>query len=190
MTKTRTLNREAVVRRAVEMVNGQPDPENLSLSELALSLGIRTPSLYNHVKGMEDLRRALRIYAWQHLGEALRQAAAGYTGRKALLELAYAYRAYARANPGLYRTVLSVAIAEDDTEMQAVGNEIITTLLLVFGSVGLEGEDAIHAVRGFRSLLHGFVSLETAGGFAMDYEVEKSFQRAVLAYINGLGTNN
>jgi len=41
-------------------------------------------------------------------------------------------------------------------------------------------------VRSFRSLLHGFVSLEMSGGFAMPFEVEKSFQRAVAAYIDGM----
>jgi len=41
-------------------------------------------------------------------------------------------------------------------------------------------------VRGMRSLLHGFVSLEMSGGFAMPLEVDKSFQRAVAAYIDGI----
>jgi hypothetical protein len=70
--------------------------------------------------------------------------------------------------------------------MQRAGQDILTTIMLAFGSVGLEGEDAIHAVRGFRSLIHGFVSLESTDGFAMPYEIEKSFHRAVTAYIDGI----
>jgi hypothetical protein len=58
--------------------------------------------------------------------------------------------------------------------MQRAGQDILTTIMLAFGSVGLEGEDAIHAVRGFRSLIHGFVSLESTDGFAMPYEIEKA----------------
>ena len=159
MIKRRTLNKEAVVRRAVEMINASGDPDGLSLVDLAMSLDIKTPSLYNHVTGLDGLHRELHLYTWQHLGQVMREAAAGQTGRKALLALAYAYRTFAQDNPGLYRLVLSSAIA---------------------------GEDAIHAVRGFRSLIHGFVSLENTGGFAMPYEIEKSFHRAVTAYVDGV----
>ena len=37
----------------------------------------------------------------------------------------------------------------------------------VLAAYQLEGDDAIDAIRAFRSILHGFVSLETAGGFAL-----------------------
>ena len=186
MIKRRTLNKEAVVRRAVEMLNASGNPDGLSLADLAMSLDIKTPSLYNHVTGLDGLHRELHLYTWQHLGQVMREAAAGHTGRKALFELAYAYRTFAQDNPGLYRLVLSSAIAAEDAEMQAAGGDILTTIMLAFNSVGMAGEDAIHAVRGFRSLIHGFVSLENTGGFAMPYEIEKSFHRAVTAYVDGV----
>ncbi|MCB0116673.1 MAG: TetR-like C-terminal domain-containing protein [Caldilineaceae bacterium] len=185
MIKRRTLNKEAVVRRAVEMVNGSSSPEKLSLAELAASLGIRTPSLYNHISGLDGLHRELQLYTWQHLGQAMREAAAGKTGHKALFELAYAYRAFAQANPGLYRLVLVSSIEGEDAEVQAAGGDILTTIMLAVNSLGIAEEDAIHIVRGFRSLIHGFVSLESTRGFAMPYEIEKSFHRAVTAYVDG-----
>ena len=186
MIKRRTLSKEAVVRRAVEMINASGNPDTLSLAELAASLDIKTPSLYNHITGIEGLHRELHLYTWQHLGQQMRETVAGYSGRKALFELAYAYRAFARANPGLYRLALVSAIDSEDAEMQAAGGDTLTTIMLSFNSLGMAGEDAIHAVRGFRSLLHGFVSLENSGGFAMPYEIEKSFHRAVTAYIDGI----
>ncbi|MBI1296337.1 TetR family transcriptional regulator [bacterium] len=186
MIKRRTLNKEAVVRRAVEMLNAGGNPDRLSLAELAASLDIKAPSLYNHISSLEGLHRELHLYTWQHLGQAMREAAAGHVGRRALFELAYAYRVFAQANPGLYRLSLASAINNEDAEMQAAGNDILTTIMLAFNSVGMAGEDAIHAVRGFRSLIHGFVSLESTGGFAMPYEIEKSFHRAVTAYVDGV----
>lgn len=186
MIKRRTLNKEAVVRRAVEMINASGDPNALSLADLAASLDIKTPSLYNHIDGVEGLHREMHLYTWQRLDQQMREAVAGKSGRKALFELAYAYRSFALTNPGLYRLALSSAIDAEDQEMQSAGQDILTTIMLAFGSVGIEGEDAIHAVRGFRSLIHGFVSLESTGGFAMPYEIEKSFHRAVTAYVDGV----
>ncbi len=185
MSKRRGLTQEAVVRRAVEMANAQRDPNTVTLTELAASLDIQPPSLYNHIAGLEGLRQDMRLYALTRLSRALRVAAAGHSGRKALLFLAYAYRQFAHENPGIYPLILPAAPA-DDTEATEASTEILTTIVLVLASMGLEGDDAYHVVRGLRSLLHGFVSLEMSGSFGMPLEVEKSFQRAVTAYIDGV----
>lgn len=185
MIKRRGLTQEAVVRRAVEMANAASNPEAVTLTELAASLDIQPPSLYNHIAGLDGLRREMRLYALSRLSRALRQAAVGETGRKALVYLAYAYRQFAQENPGIYPLILAAVPTEDVAAAEA-SEEILTTIVLILGSMGLEGEDAYHAVRGLRSLLHGFVSLEMSGGFAMPLELEKSFQRAVTAYIDGI----
>lgn len=182
--KRRGLNQKAVVRRAVEMANTARSPEAVTLAGLAASLEIQPPSLYNHIDGLDGLRREMRIYALTRLSRALRLAVAGQTGRKALIYLAHAYRQFAHENPGIYPLILA-APAETDERAAEASEEILTTVLLILASLGLEGEEAYHTVRGIRSLLHGFVSLEQVGGFAMDYEVEKSFQRAVDGFIRG-----
>lgn len=186
MTTRRRLDRSAVVQRAVEMANAAGDINDLTLAELAASLGIKTPSLYNHVDGLPDLQRELARYAWRHLGRAVRHGAAGQTGRKALIYLAHAYRRFAHDNPGIYPLILGAATEAADSEITEIAEEILSTLLLVFASAGIEGEAALHAVRGYRSLLHGFVSLEMTGGFAMPLEIEKSFDQAVRGYIGGV----
>jgi hypothetical protein len=52
-------------------------------------------------------------------------------------------------------------------------------------SLGLQGEDAIHAVRAFRSMVHGFATLEVAGGFGMPQDCDESFRRLVNALAAG-----
>ena len=185
MIKRRGLTQEAVVRRAVEMANATRNPDEVTLTALAASLDIQPPSLYNHISGLDGLKREMRLYALTRLSRALRLAAAGQSGRKALLFLAYAYRQFAQENPGIYPLILPAVPTEDVAAMEA-SEEILTTIILILASLGLEGDDAWHAVRGLRSLLHGFVSLEMSGGFQMPLEVEKSFQRAVTAYIDGV----
>ena len=47
--------------------------------------------------------------------------------------------------------------------------------------------DAVHAIRGIRGALHGFVAVERMGGFALDVSVDESFERLVAALAAGLG---
>lgn len=58
--------------------------------------------------------------------------------------------------------------------------------LAVVGSYGLHGEDGLHAVRGLRSVVHGFASLEVAGGFGLPLDCDESFRRLVEMLTLGL----
>ena len=40
----------------------------------------------------------------------------------------------------------------------------------------------VHAIRGLRALMHGFVSLEAAGGFAMPLDLDESYHRLVEGF--------
>ena len=100
MTKTR-LDTATVVNAAAELLNRQ-GPEALTLRRLAAMLGVQTPSLYNHVDGLSGLRRELARLNAQRLAEELTEAAIGKSGAEALTALAQAFRAYIKANPGLY----------------------------------------------------------------------------------------
>lgn len=47
----------------------------------------------------------------------------------------------------------------------------------------------IHAVRGLRSIVHGFATLEAGGGFGMPLDRDESFLRLLRAYLAGLRTH-
>ncbi|HEX2188231.1 MAG TPA: hypothetical protein VHG51_05000, partial [Longimicrobiaceae bacterium] len=64
----------------------------VTLASVAGRLGVRSPSLYAHVDGLDGLRRLLALRAAAAMGEALRGAAEGRTGLVALREIAVAYR--------------------------------------------------------------------------------------------------
>ncbi len=59
-------------------------------------------------------------------------------------------------------------------------------LRAVLEAYDLRDEAALHAIRGLRSLLHGFVSLELAGGFGLPLDIDESFVRLVRIFIGGL----
>jgi len=185
MPKRRWLKRELVIERAAEMADEAGSLTAVSLTALAQALEIRTPSLYNHVANLEDLQYGLAVYAAGLLLADLRQATQGLVGQEAIMAIATAYRQFAHEHPGLYPLTIRAPDPEE-TELVALSQELIQLLLLIMSSLGLQGDDAIHAIRGLRAILHGFTSLEAAGGYKMAQDQEESFHRLVTAYLEGL----
>lgn len=52
-------------------------------------------------------------------------------------------------------------------------------VLDVLDAYQLSGDDAIDAVRALRATLHGFITLEQAGGFGLPVDVDRSFDRLI-----------
>lgn len=180
----RGLGRAAVVDAAAALADAE-GLEQLTLARVAERLGIRTPSLYHHVAGLEGLRRELALLGLRELARRLERAAVGKAGEAALVALAEAYRAFARERPGLYAATLR-APDPADAELGAAAQEVLAVLLAVLAGLGLAGDDALHAIRGLRSLLHGFAALEAAGGFGMPLDLDESFRRLLAVFIAGL----
>ena len=182
------LNRAAVVEAAAALAD-EGSLEDLSLADLAGRLGVRKPSLYNHIAGVGDLRRGLALVGIRELGRRLSRAAAGKAGDEGLFALAEAYRLFVKQRPGLYEaTVRSYRLYEPgDPELGAAEAETLGTVLAVLASCGIRGEEeAIHAARGLRSIAHGFATLENAGGFGMSLDPDESFHKLMRAFAGGL----
>jgi len=173
------LSRDVVVREACELVDEVGWPA-LTLAAVAGRLGVRLPSLYKHVVGLDALRRDVTVVALRELGGAIGEAAVGRSGRVALAAVAMAYRDYATAHPGRYEATLRAPAAGDDDHV-AAGEAVLRVVLAVLSGYGLDGAEAVDATRVLRAGLHGFVSLERAGGFGMPQDVDHSFARLVDA---------
>lgn len=177
------LTRERVVERAADLIDADGSAA-LSLAALAGAFGVRTPSLYNHVGGLDDLRGALRLRGLEMLEQRLQRAAVGRAGRDALVAVAGAYRDFAHEHPGLYGLTLGAGGGESDTvrDAEAAGAaaaRLVEVVLSVLRGYRLEGEDALHATRALRASLHGFVALESAGAFGLPLDLDVSFERLI-----------
>jgi len=178
------LSTAAVVAAAAEIADAE-GLDRLTLARVAAAAGVRTPSLYNHVESLDDVRRRVALLALRDLADALRDAAVGRAGDDALVAMADAYRAYARRHPGRYAATQR-APAEGDEEMRAAAKGAVDVVLAILRGYGLEGDDAIHAARAVRSALHGFVALEAGGGFGIPVDLDESYARMVRALARGL----
>ena len=187
MPKRRQLNKERVLATAVELADASGGVGELTLTALAEALNVRVPSLYNHVNGLDGLYDDLTLLSGRMLLERIRRAAFGKTGEEALRAMAYAYRSFAREQPSLYPLTIE-APDPDQVERVVLAQEWLQMLLLTMASLGLEEQEALHAIRAFRALLHGFVSLEAAGGFKMAFDVDESFDYLLNNFLNSLHT--
>lgn len=186
MARSAGLSRTRVVETAAVLAD-QRGLEQLTLAQVAAQLGVRLPSLYNHVDGLPALHRELALLGTRLLGEHLAHAAIGRAGSDAVVALVGAYRNFVRERPGLYAATVR-APAPDDAEHAFLAASVLTTITTILAPFGLAPDDTIHAARALRSIAHGFATLEGAGGFGLDYDRDTSFDHLVRAYLAGLAS--
>lgn len=181
------LDRDTVVAAAVALVNAEGS-DALSINRIARRLAVKPPSLYNHVGGLGGLQRELSLVNARNLGNLVVQAAIGRTGADAIESIARAYRAYILENSGLYFAGMRASgnMSEADPRLVEAEERVVKVVQTVLEPFRLSPEDSLHAVRGLRSLVHGFASLEAGGGFGLALDRDESFRRLVDLYLYGL----
>jgi AcrR family transcriptional regulator len=178
------LSKAAVVEAAAELADAA-GLEEVTLATLAQRLGVRAPTLYHYVAGLAGLRRELALLALHDQARELGRAVMGRSGAEAVRALLEAYRGYIKAHPGRYAA--SVRAAEpSDAELAATQTEVVEMVLRALAAFHLPPDDAIHIVRIGRAMVHGFATLELAGGFGMPQEVDETFRRLLDAYLRAL----
>ncbi|SMQ64868.1 transcriptional regulator, TetR family [Bacillus sp. OV166] len=174
-----------IIEAAGEIAD-QHGVQEVTLANLAKKLGIRSPSLYNHFDGLTGLRKKLAIYGIDKLYEVMADAASGVSGTEAVLAVSQAYVGFSRKHPGIYEATL-LAPDPEDVDVQQAGAKIVDLSVHVLQAYHLEGERALHAVRGLRSILHGFSALEQKGGFKMSLDLNESLMIIIKAFLAGIG---
>jgi AcrR family transcriptional regulator len=185
--KKRGLTGDAVLAAAVKIVEKQGLPQ-LTIQELASSLQVKPASLYNHISGIDEVRLRLACYTLEKMETAVRDTAVGYSGEEALRNIGRAYRRFGSVHPELYRAFISSANVEDK-KIEEAKQSVVKIFYQVLEPYSLEYETKVHFTRCFRSCLHGFVSLETAGFFKGKTDIEESFNMLIensLAMLAGL----
>ena len=182
MRAKRGLTKAAVVEAAAELLDERPG-EDITLAQVAERLGVRAPSLYNHVAGLDELRQAVALAGVKELGDRIGKAAIAKAGEDALRAIAWAYRGFAKGRPGMYLATQR-APEPGETKLAEAASEILHILGLILAPYGLDEREQVHAIRALRSLVHGFVSLEVGGGFRMPVDLDESFGYLIQLYVN------
>jgi AcrR family transcriptional regulator len=175
--------------RVVETAVGIADRggiEDMSLKQVADELGIKTPSLYNHVAGLAGLRRELALYAAREVGIIFSTKVPGETVSESLRRLAGDYRRFALEHPGLYQALLPAPRPGEDDELYAAMAVPVVGLRDLLTQVGVPSDETVHLIRALRSVIHGFVDLEMKDGFGMPENIDDSFDQAIDVAVNGI----
>ena len=176
------LTRNAVVAAAAGLMDAAGSPEAITLTDLARHFQVKVPSLYNHVNGIADLRDAVALHTYEQFDAALRDVAVGKSADEALMAVALTARRFAHEHPGLYPLLMRPA----GEAFRGPGQRIIDLLMAILAAYDLSEEDALHAIRGLRSIMHGFVDIERSGGFGMPLDLDESYRRLVATFVQGL----
>lgn len=155
--------------------------DRLSLAAVAARLGVKLPSLYKHIASLDALRTEVSALGLEELGAAMTTAAIGRSGSEALVAVADAYRGYALKHPGRYAATLAAPLGDHEAHVAAAA-AVLRVVEAILAGYGLAGDDAVDAIRSLRAVLHGFVSLEAAGGFRMPIDVDRSYRRLVAGF--------
>jgi AcrR family transcriptional regulator len=159
--------------------------DKLTLAMVAKRFGVALPSLYKHVPGLDALLQKVSALATAELADEVTVAAAGRAGGDAQRAIADAWRAYAKRHPGRYLAVQRVPDPADPAHV-AAGEKVVGAVYAVLRGYGLDGADLVDATRAMRSAVHGFVMLETGGGFGLPQDIDRSFHRLVDLIDKGL----
>lgn len=178
------LTPDLVVEQAAVLAD-EVGLHKLTLAALADRLGVRQPSLYKHISSLAGLHRDIAVQAKRALGDVLARASVGRSGADAISAMSHAYRDWALQHPARY-AASNLMPAPGDIEDEAVSVSAIQVIADVLTAYQLEGDDAVDAIRAFRSTLHGFVSYETAGAFRWSADIDRSFERLVRGFIFAL----
>jgi AcrR family transcriptional regulator len=183
------LSRDEVARIALRLVDegGPTGFDDLSLARVATAAGVATPSLYKHIASLARLRQEVALVCTRDFADVCTAASIGRSEADALRSLAVAMRDFARARPGRYAAV-QVGPDPDDpaqAELRAEASRVVGVIAAVLQGFGLPESRAIDAVRAARSALHGFVSIELAGGFRLPEDLDRSFDTLVELLVEG-----
>lgn len=178
------IDKETIIRSAAQLVN-QAGMERITMKMLADKLGVKPPSLYNHMKGLEDLKKQLMIFGWTQAKENLLLSLAGVSGYDAIKAMCYAFYDYATENTGLFEVMLWYNKFQNEEAAEATA-ELLAVIFKVTRSLDIPDNYCFHLIRTFRGFLEGFFLLVNNGSFGHPLPVTDSFEISVNILIAGI----
>jgi AcrR family transcriptional regulator len=179
--------KEDIVRVAAQIIEESGEGK-LTLREVSERLDIKSPSLYNHVGGLAELKDEVSLYVMERLREYIVRSTIGRTGLDAMKAMGHAFIRFAKEHARLYETVQWMNIG-DNVGHGSLFADVVQLVYDTAGSLGVSELEASHIIRTVRSLAQGFASVEVHGGFSHPSSIESSFEYAVDMFFLGVKTH-
>jgi AcrR family transcriptional regulator len=160
--------------------------ENLSMQSLAMTLGVRAPSLYKHIENKSHLVRVVLENLLLELGEVLENAGRKEDLNDSLRSMAIAYRNFAHEHSALYPLLYSSLSLDMQPDIKSSTIAVAPLLRAIELLVGKA--KSLSAARIVVAFTHGFVDMELAGAFRLGGNVEEAFELGITSLLEVLHT--
>ena len=178
------LDKSKILEVAANMADSM-GVSNITLKALAEELGVKTPSLYKHISGLDELNKELMLYGWKGLENKIVKVAVGKSKDDAIRAICYAYRDYVALHPGVFEAMLWYNMYQSEEHLEATKGTV-EILFQVLDGYSINDEQKVHIVRMLRGFLQGFLSVECHGGYANPMAINESFEFSLKIILNGI----
>ena len=161
--------------------------ENLSLKIIADELNVKSPSLYNHISSLDDVKNKLMVYGWKQLENKMIDSAVGVTGYEALNNMSNVFYDYAINNTGVFMAMLWYN-KYDSIEKDNATKRLFNILFKIMKTLNISDDNINHIIRTLRGFLEGFCLLVNNNAFGNPISIKESIDLSLKIIINGIKT--
>lgn len=178
------VTKTAVVQTASDIAD-KKGLSSLSLKTVAEALDIRTPSLYNHIEGLEDLLREVAHNGMRTMNERMCRTAIGKSGDTAIRYVGMEYLNFMIEHPGVYETIQWATWHgnEETAKIYEDYTNLLTTLILSIHLKAPKVEDILNLLTG---MLHGYATLQLRYAFIRPEETRNGLCDAMDTLLLGI----
>lgn len=179
-----SISNELIIETAAKLSN-KVGLDNLSLKMIAEELNIKSPSLYNHISSLDEIKETLMTYGWKQIEEKMIDSAVGVAGYDALKNMCYAFYNYATKNKGVFTAMLWYNKFESAQKKNAT-TRLFNMLFKIMKTLNISDNNINHTIRTLRSFLEGFSLLVNNNAFGNPTPIKESFNLSLEIIMNGI----
>lgn len=178
------LSKDDITEVAVKLAN-----ENglyyLSITTLAEALGIKKPSLYNHMNSIDDVLRDIMIYGWKKVSIELVEGLKNENPMENLKNYGNRFYEYTISNPGVFEAMLWYNKYKD-AELEEATEGVYAFFFEQTDRLNIGREKANHLLRTYRAFLEGFIMLVIHNAFGNPISIKESFDISLNVLVQGM----
>lgn len=178
------INDELIIETSAAIAN-RIGLDKLSLKFIAEELNIKSPSLYNHISSLDEIKQRLMVYGWKQMEEKMVDSAIGVSGYDALRNMCNVFYNYATENKGVFTAMLWYNKYESE-KLENATARLFNIVFKVMKPLNISETNINHIVRTLRSFLEGFSLLVNNDAFGNPISIKESFDLSVEIIMNGI----
>lgn len=157
------VTKTAVIEVASDLID-KNGLSGVSLKSVADALGIRTPSLYNHIESLDDMIREVAHAGMQEMNMHMLNGSIGKMGEDAIKSVSVCYLEYMIQHPGIYEAIQWAGWHQSE-KTKSLNQQYESLMMTLIRSMGYEEKDQDAILRLLTCTLHGYTTMQLRYAF-------------------------